>query len=107
MCHGCKPLSDADAEVDQRIAQALFSDGTGWSFSSAMYGKARELQRVVRGGGADRESLRFRPYELRALLSMLMGAWAYKTAKSRFSVANERSSTALEFRAPIPADRST
>jgi hypothetical protein len=34
-----------------------------------------------------------------------MGAWAYKTAKPRFSVANERSSTALKVRAPIPADR--
>jgi hypothetical protein len=47
----------------------------------------------------------FPSIDLPALLRVLIGAWAYKTAKPAFSVANERNSAALRFPAPIPGDR--
>jgi hypothetical protein len=104
---GCNHYLTHGAEVDQHIAQALFPGDSGLDLL-----KRNRVARLVSFTAPFAEAAQAaNPYavvashELPALLSLLVGAWAYKTAKPRFSVAKERSSAALKFKAPITPER--
>jgi hypothetical protein len=103
---GCNHYLTHGAEVDQHIADALFPDGSGLDLL-----KCNRRAKLVSFTTPFAEAARaanpfgFPSHELPALLRLMIGAWAYKTAEPAFSVANQRYSEALRFPAPIEADR--
>ena len=103
---GCNHYLTHGAEVDHHIAHALFPDGSGLELL-----KRNRAAKLVSFTAPFAETARaanpygFPTHDLPDLLSLLIEAWAFKTAKPSFSVANERHSAALRFEAPIAAGR--
>jgi hypothetical protein len=103
---GCNHYLTHGAEVDQHIAQVLFSDDSGLTLLQR--NRAAKLVSFTAPFAEAAQAANpygFPSHELPALLRLLIGAWAYKTAKTGFSVANERDSAALKFKAPIAPER--
>jgi hypothetical protein len=94
------------AEVDQDIANVLFPDGSGLELLRR--GRAAKLVSFTAAFGEAAKAANpygLPEYELPDLLRKLLSAWAYKTAKPRFSVAKECDPSSLTFKGCIPPGR--
>jgi hypothetical protein len=104
----CNHYLTRGAEVDHQIAHALFPDGSGLELL-----QRNRAAKLVSFTAPFAEAARaanpygFPTHDLPALLSLLIEAWAYKTAKPAFSVAKQLHSASLKFAAPITAARLT